>query len=171
MVSDELVTETKVILHNLRASGGVITQKTVIATGNEVLISRYPEKLTKNSGSVTLTTKWARGILKSLDWIKRRVATAKRKMNPALYDKFSFTSKKKMPMLLSNTAFIMKWSWILIKRYLVLLRPTEQLSLKKCAQSEPIANVDYKHQITGTFCVNISGEFLPIQLIYSGVTE
>ena len=96
MVSDELVTEIKVILHNLRASGGVITQKTVIATGNEVLISRYPEKLTKNSGSVILTTKWARGILKSLDWIKRRVATAKRKMNPALYDKFPFTWKKKI---------------------------------------------------------------------------
>ena len=37
--------------------------------------------------------------------------------------------------------------------------------------SVPIANVNYKDQITGTFCVNISGEFLPIELIYSGVTE
>ena len=35
----------------------------------------------------------------------------------------------------------------------------------------PVADVDEKHQITGTFCVNILGEFLPVQLIYSDVTD
>ena len=35
----------------------------------------------------------------------------------------------------------------------------------------PIANIDDKRQITGTFCVNIMGDFLPIQLIYSGTTD
>ena len=34
----------------------------------------------------------------------------------------------------------------------------------------PIANLDDKRQITGTFCVNMTGEFLPIQLIYAGTT-
>ena len=86
IVSDELVTEIKAILHNLRISGGVISWKTVIAIGNGVLNSRYPEKLTKNGESVTLTSKWARGVLKS----KRRGTTAKREMNP------SFTWKRKI---------------------------------------------------------------------------
>ena len=56
MVSDEISTEIKTILHNVRVSGGAITRKAVIAIGNGVL-----------SSSVT---KWARGILKSLDWVK-----------------------------------------------------------------------------------------------------
>ena len=42
---------------------------------------------------------------------------------------------------------------------------------EKGAQSVPIVNVDDKHQITVTFCVNIPGEFLPIHLTYSGVTD
>ena len=64
---DELTTEVKSILHNLRVSGGAVTRKTVIAIGNGVLKARCPEMLEENGGSITLTTKWARGVLKSLD--------------------------------------------------------------------------------------------------------
>ena len=39
MVSDELVTEIKVILHNVCVSGEAISRKTVIANGNGVLSS------------------------------------------------------------------------------------------------------------------------------------
>ena len=60
MVSDKLITKIKTILHNLRVSGEAISRKTVIAIDNGVLGSRCPEKLTKNVGSVTLSTKWPR---------------------------------------------------------------------------------------------------------------
>ena len=40
--------------------------------------------------SITLTTKWARGLLKSLDWVKRHYTTAKKEMNPALYEELTF---------------------------------------------------------------------------------
>ena len=46
VVSDELVTEIKATLHNLRVSAGVISRKTVTAIGNEVLISRCSKILT-----------------------------------------------------------------------------------------------------------------------------
>ena len=64
MVTDELVTEIKAILHNLHVSGEAISRKTVIAMGNRLLSSRYPEKFTKNHERVTLLTQWALGILK-----------------------------------------------------------------------------------------------------------
>ena len=56
-MSDELTTEVKSILHNLRISGGAVTQKTVVAIGNAVLKARCPEMLEENGGSITLTTK------------------------------------------------------------------------------------------------------------------
>ena len=34
-------------------------------------------------------TKWARGVLKSLDWVKRCYTTAKREMNPTLYEELT----------------------------------------------------------------------------------
>ena len=36
-MSDELTTEVKSFLHNLRVSGGAVTRKTLIAIGNGVL--------------------------------------------------------------------------------------------------------------------------------------
>ena len=41
----------------------------------------------------------------------------------------------------------------------------------KEVNSVPIANVDDKRQITATFCLNIVGNFLPLQLIYGGSTD
>ena len=84
-MSDELTTEVKSILHNLRVGVGAVTRKTVIGRiGNRVLKAKCPEMLEENGRSITLTTKWARGVLKSLDWVKRRYTTAKGEMNPAL---------------------------------------------------------------------------------------
>ena len=101
MVSDELVTEMKAILHMLHASGEVISRKTVIAIGNGILSSRCPEKWTKNGGSVTLTTIWVWEILKSLDWVKRRGTTAKTEMNLALHE--HSLGRQKLLMLFSNS--------------------------------------------------------------------
>ena len=70
-MSDELTTEAKSIPHNLRVSGGAVNRKTVIGIGNGVLKAKCPKVLEDNSGSTTLTTKWARGILKSLDSVQR----------------------------------------------------------------------------------------------------
>ena len=42
-MSDELTTEVKSILRNLRVSGGAVTRKTVTAIGNEVLKARCPK--------------------------------------------------------------------------------------------------------------------------------
>ena len=95
-MSDELVTEIKTILHNLRVSGRVISRKSVTAIGNGVLSSRCPQKLTRNGGSVTLTTKWAPGILKPLDWVKRSRTTAKREMKPPLQKELTYTWKRKI---------------------------------------------------------------------------
>ena len=49
--------------------------------------------------------------------------------------------------------------------------PAKTTFTEKKVETVPIGNLDDKHQITGTFVVNLSGEFLPIQLIYTGKTD
>ena len=88
MVSNELVTETKAILHNLSRANIL---KTIIAIGNGVLSLRCSKKFTNNCKSVTLTRIWAQGILNLLDWTKRRRTKAKRKLTLALYEELIFT--------------------------------------------------------------------------------
>ena len=52
--------------------------------------------MSMDCGKINLTVKWARGILISMDWVKRKGTTAKRTMNPALYDELVFNRKKKI---------------------------------------------------------------------------
>ena len=90
-MNGELTTEVKSIVYNLRVSGGAVARKTVIPLDNGVLKARCPKMLEENGGSTTLTTKWARGVLKSLDWVKRRYTTAKTEMKPALYEELTYS--------------------------------------------------------------------------------
>ena len=39
------------------------------------------------------------------------------------------------------------------------------------AKKVPISNIDDKRMITGSFCVSMKGDFIPIQLIYAGKTN
>ena len=161
----------KSILHNLRVSGGAVTRRTVIAIGNEVLKARCLEMLEENDGSLTLTTKWARGVLKSLCWIKRRYTTAKREMNPVLYEELKFSWKRKIV----NAIFEHKIQKEMILNFdqtaFGFTAPKKSTFTGRGIHSVPIANVVDKRQITATFCVNIVGDFLPVQLIYRGVTD
>ena len=56
-----------------------------------------PKKLANNGGSINLSIKSARNILKSLDWVERRGTKAKKKMNQALYHELTFSWKRKIP--------------------------------------------------------------------------
>ena len=90
LISEELSTEIKQILFNLRVVGCSVSRKVVISVENGVLASRCPEKMSRYGGKINLTVKYARGILKSMNWVKRRGTTAKRTMNPAFYYELAF---------------------------------------------------------------------------------
>ena len=127
--------------------------------------------LKENVESITLTTKWARGVLKSLHWVKRRYTTSKREMNPAMYEELTFSWKRKI----ANAVFEHKIQKEMILNFdqtaLEFTAPNKSTFTGKGVHSKPIASVDDKCQITAIFCINIVGDFLPVQLIYGGVTD
>ena len=169
-MSDELTTQVKCILRNPGVSGGAVTRKTVLAIVNGVLKARCPEMLQENERKITLTTKWTRGVLKSLDRIKRRDTTGKREMNPALYE-LIFSCKRKI----ANAIFEHRIQKEMILNSDQTARGLTALNKStftgKGVHSVPTANVDDKRQVTATFCVKIVGNFLPIEVIYGSVTD
>ena len=71
MLSADLTAEVKAIIENLRIAGCAISRKVVISVGNGVLASKCPEMLARNGGSINLSIKWARNIMKSMNWTRR----------------------------------------------------------------------------------------------------
>ena len=104
----------------------------------------------ENGGSMTLTTNWASGAMRSLDWVKRCYTTAKREKNPALYEELTFSWKRKI----ANAFFEHKMILNFDQTVLGFTAPNKSTFTGKGVHSVPIANVDDKRQIVATFCVN-----------------
>ena len=130
-----------------------------------------PEEMGKNSGKITLNVKWARGILKSLDWSKRRGTTAKREMNPSLYDELPLSWKKEIADLILRHKVSEELVLNLDQTPLELTSASNVTFAPHGAKKVPISNIDDTRMITGTFCVSMKGDFLSIQLIYAGKTN
>ena len=60
-----------------RLTGGVISGKMVIAIGNGVIKAISPSSLKKYGGHIELSDGWARHVLESMKWTKRKGTTGK----------------------------------------------------------------------------------------------
>ena len=60
-----------------RAAGTAIIRRIVMAIGNGVVRSNSPTLLKENGGSLELTEDWARAVITSMNWTKRKGTTGK----------------------------------------------------------------------------------------------
>ena len=77
LLPDELMLKVKDVITGARLTGGDISRKTVMAIGNGVVKANYPSKLKEFRGHIVLTEGWARNVLKSMAWSKRKGTTGK----------------------------------------------------------------------------------------------
>ena len=66
----------------------------VIFMGNGVLKANDSNILPEFGGHITLTDNWTRGVLQSMDWVKRRETTGKIEPSPQLIAEEKFTFQK-----------------------------------------------------------------------------
>ena len=87
--------KVKTIMIGTRAAGTAISRRIAIAIGNGMVKSSNPILLRKNAGSLQLTEDWARGVLKSMNWVKRKGTTGKTELSRQflLEEKLTFQMK------------------------------------------------------------------------------
>ena len=77
MVGEELLVKIKEAIIGIRLTGAVISRKMVISVGNGLLKANDPNSFSEFGCGITLTDDWARGLLKSMDWVKQKGAIGK----------------------------------------------------------------------------------------------
>ena len=77
LVSDDFMKKIKTIMIVTQAAGTAISRRIVMAIGNGVVRSNSPTLLKENGGSLELTEDWAREVIKSMNWTKRKDTTGK----------------------------------------------------------------------------------------------
>ena len=77
----------------------------VIGIGTGVIKANCPSKLKNFGGHIALTEGWARGVLKSMEWSKRKSATGKVEPSKQFLLEEKLTFQRRIPRLLKNITY------------------------------------------------------------------
>ena len=158
------------LLKAIRSKGGVINIHVVRAAA-KALIDTADERMSRQLSNIDLPRSWVQSVYRRMG-MKRRMATTSRPPVPqGLYDEC------RNQYLRDIGEIIKKYS---VPPELVLnsdQTPSSYVSVGKStmasqgAKSVAIKGVTDKRNITLNFMVSLSGEFLPVQIIYGGKTK
>ena len=171
LLDENLLNKVKDVIVGTRAAGGVISRRMVIAIGIGVVKANKPDILKEFGGSVELTEGWARSVLKSLNFTRRKGTTGK--VNPS--EQFLKEEQHTFQANIANAIIEHDIPDDLVinldQTPLSYVSPGKYTMHQKGEKHVPINGLDDKRQITGTFAVSMKGNFLPIQVIYQGKTK
>ena len=117
-----------------------------------------------------MNKEWARSVLRRMGFTKRR-ASSKSKMTPdnftEIKEQFLIDVETVIDMEEVPPSLVINWDHIAMK-----IVPSSQWTMEKRGTKRvEIAGIDDKRQITAIFACTMSGNFLPMQLIYKGTTR
>ena len=76
LLADVFLVKVKDVVTRVRMAAGVISRKIVIAVRTGVTKANFSPKLIDFGGRIVLTKGWARSVLKSMAWSKRKGSTS-----------------------------------------------------------------------------------------------
>lgn len=171
LLDDQTLGKVKDVVTGVRLAGGVISRKMVIAIGTGVLKANCPSKLKEFGGHIELTEGWARHVLETMKWSKRKGTTGKIEPSEQFLLEEKLTFQRLISSIVEEHDIPKDLVLNLDQTPLSYISPGKYTFNPKGAKTVPIKGIDDKRQITGTFTVSMTGKFLPIQLIYEGKTR
>ena len=146
----------------VREAGGVINTAIVIGAASGIVRRMKPDLLESNGSHVALPVKkdWAKYLLAQMKFVKRKATTKKLKDN-FLMDIKAIATMEEVP-----DEMILNWDQTAIK-YIPVSNWTMATEGSKRIE---LIGQDDNRQITATFAGTLTGNFLPIQLVYEGKT-
>lgn len=171
LLGEHVDKQVQLYLKKIREQGGVVTASVVVAAARGILMALNRSLLTEFGGHITLSRHWAYHLLDRMNFVRRKATTSKSKYKPAdfaevkeqfLNDVVSIVTMEEIP-----PELVLNWDQTGI--HLVPVSPwtMDQAGSKRVE----INGISSKQQITAVFCGSLTGDFLPVQLIYQGKTS
>ena len=169
LLGEEIDRQVKEYLKYLREQGSAINTVIAIATAEGVVRSVDASLLACNGGGIHLTKAWARSLLNRMGMVKRRVYS-KAKIDihnfVGIKEEFLLDVKNVISMDKIPPSLVINWDQTAIQYVPTASWTMEQEGTRRVE----IAGKDDKWQITAVLACTMSGDLLPLQLVYQGKT-
>ncbi len=149
----------------------MVTARVAIAAARAIILTQDKSKLVEFGGHICLNRTWAYSLLRHMKFVKRKATTAKSKLavedfaqrkREFLNDLVTTVEMEEIP-----PELVLNWDQTGIK-----LVPVSSHTMDRQGSARvEVAGVNDKRLITALFCGSLTGDFLPLQVIYQGKTN
>ena len=154
------------MIKSMREAATGVTYDMTISIARGIVCANDRTLLKDNGGNIDLSISWAQSIHKRLGFTRRKHTTCKQPVSPGLLKEIGFTFYRAINDIVA--AYDITSELIIDQTPLPFFLISGYTLTRKGDKSVPISNCSDYRQITGTFGISMSGDFLPIQLIYQG---
>ena len=158
-------------LKKVREGGGVVTARVVVAAARAIILTQDRSKLVEFGGHIELNRAWAFSLLRRMKFVKRKATTAKSKLSST---DFAQAKKDFLESVVTTVEMeeippelILNWDQTGIKLVPVSAHTMDREGSKRVE----VTGVSDKRLITALFCGSLTGDFLPMQVVYKGTTN
>ena len=171
LLGETLDKKVQQYLTRVRDGGGVVSARIAMAAARGILMSCNRSRLVEFGGDVELNRQWAYSLLSRMKFVKRKATTSKSKHSTAdfarlkqqfLTDVVTTVELEEIP-----AELILNWDQTGIK---IVPSSTWTMDAQGSKRVE-VAGINDKRLITAVFCGSLTGDFLPVQVIYQGKTN
>ena len=170
MLPEDVLSLIMKYIRAIRDAGGIINTAIVMAAGLGIIKKVNPGLLECNGGYVVLKKSWAKHLLAKMNFVKWKATTKKPKVTVSNFEElrsqYLMDIKAIITMEEIPDDMVLNWDQTAIK-YIPLSNWT--MDKEGCKRVE-VVGIDDKRQIMTTFAASLSGNFLPMQLVYEGKT-
>ena len=170
LLGNELDKEVVQAYLDLRKVGGHVNSAVAIAAGLGIVHSKDSRLLAENGGGIVLSKGWAQSLMSRMGFVKRKACSTV-KVTVENFEEmkiqFLFNIQVFVTMEEIPPDLIINWDHTGIN-YVPISKWTME---KEGTKRIEIVGIDNKRQLTAVFTGVMSGEFLPVQLIYQGKTK
>ena len=156
-------------VRNVRMLGGVINKRIVMAAAQGIMQKFARNRLVQNGGHITITQAWAKSFLQRLGFTKRKGTKAVKKLPTDFATMTAFIERVKAVTDEHSVPPELVLNWDQTGCSVV---PGGDWTMEERGSRQvKITGLDDKRQITALLSVTMSGQMLPVQLIYAGKTD
>ena len=168
LVGEELNRKVPHYLRAIRDSGGAVNSAFTLASARGIILKTSRTLLAEYGGHVVFTRDWAKSMLKRMKYVKRRATTSKSK---SVIEDFDTVKKEFLQQVMAmvtteeiSPELLMNWDQTGLN-----ITPSSSWTMdQRGSPRVELTGLKDKQMITAVLCGTLSGDFLPIQLVYKG---